>query len=114
MINEFNILNPKVNNKMPFFVNKNGIFYFKVNTNYRYYLECSAPTENNDIEYYLLLSINKFDENCKTCHVDKFDRCQVKPKGEILEYIKRECTERGNIVCECIEQRTNYDIYKIK
>lgn len=114
MISDFNILNPKVNNMMPFFAEKNGIFYFKVDTNYRYYVECSAPNEENSIEYYLLLGIIKFDENCKTCHVDKLSRCQIHPKGEILNYIKRECKERGNIECNLFQQRSNYDIYKLK
>lgn len=114
MIYDFNILNPKVNNKMPFFVEKNGIFYFKVLYNYKYYLECSAPNDNGEIEYYILLSHIKFDTNCRTCHIDRLGRCQIHPKGEMLNYIKKECAERGNIECYLLQQRKQYDIYKIK
>lgn len=114
MISDFNILNPKINNMMPFFAEKNGIFYFRVLYNYKYYLECSAPNSNNDIEYYILLSITKFDSSCRACHVDKLNRCQIHPKGEMLNYIRRECAERGNIECNLFQQRSNYDIYKLK
>lgn len=114
MINDFNILNPKINNKMPFFAKKSGIFYFNVNVDYKYYVECSATNDNGVIEYYFLLGTTNFDKNCRVCHTDKFNRCQIHPKGEILNYIERECEERGNIICELIEHRQDYDIYKIK
>lgn len=114
MIPDFNILNPKTDNKMPFFNAKKGIFYFPVNnTFYKYYIEASRITEDGITEYYILVGANQFDSNCRKCHVDDYKRCQIRPKGEIKDYIVQECNERGNLNVSFYEQGNGYDIYKL-
>ena len=91
------------------------LFYFKSKTNYKWYLECSRFNENvQDIEFYVLLSENKFDTNCKKCHVDNYGRCQFRPTGKIKDFILEECEYRGNFIFEYLETENNYDIYKLE
>lgn len=115
MITKFNVLNPITDKRSPFYNQKKGLFYFHTKTNYKYYLECSSINEkNNDIEFYILLSTEKFDINCKQCHVDNYGRCQIKPAGKVKEYILDQVKERGNFIMEYMESEDNYDIYKLE
>lgn len=114
MINEFNIINPVINKKSPFFDIKRGLFYFPTNIGYRYYLECSKINDKTkDIEYYILLSRNKFNEHCKSCSLDNYGRCKMKPSGDIKNYLIRETKERGNVILDYVESREDYDIYNL-
>lgn len=115
----FNILNPKIDNKKPFYNSKKNIFYFKVDKPYKYYIEVSNTKDDDSIEYCILLSTVEFDENCRKCSVDLYGRCQIHPLGEFKNYIKRECTERGNINCNYywnveLAEGINYDVYCIE
>lgn len=114
----FSIINPVSNSKKPFYSSKDGTFYFPVTKRYRYYVEVKNITETGAEEYYLLVSDKNFDENCRRCSVDNYGRCKFKPKGELLNYIKEECKERGNIICEYsntiqIDDCYSYDIFRI-
>lgn len=113
MIPEFNILNPRIDNKMPFLDIRKGIFYFIVQNDYKYYIEANRINELGITEYFILVGLNSFDNNCKKCHVDSYHRCQIRPKGEIKNYIEKETKERGNINCSLYGQGFGYDIYKI-
>ena len=114
MINQFDIINPVINKKSPFFDEKRGLFIFPTNIPYKYFLECSKINEiTKDIEYYILLGKEKFNENCRSCQVDNYGRCKLKPLGIIKDYIKQESKERGNIILDYIESAENYDIYNL-
>lgn len=98
----YEILNPKTDNKRPF-LDKSGLFYFPIDyKNIKYYLEC-ARYENNIRKYYILLGENKFDNNCRICRVDNYGRCKFKPKGELKDYLLNELNERGNVKVEEID-----------
>lgn len=113
-ITKYNVLNPKSDRKKPYYDISKDIFYFPVKTKYRYFVEASQfNLEKNVTEYFLLLGTTKFDENCRLCEVDGYGKCKIKLKGEIKDYVKSECTERGNIECNYIETEDNYDVFRI-
>ena len=113
MIAKYEIINPVSNNKSPFFNEKKGLIYFPTKSNYKYYLECSRINESTkDIDFFILLSEEKFNDNCKKCHVDNYGRCQIRPAGKLKEYILNECKERANFKMDYIETEDNYDIYQ--
>lgn len=115
MITKYDIINPITDKKSPFYNQKKGLFYFHVKSNYKYYLECSRLNEETkDIEYYILISTEKFNPNCKLCHVDNYGRCQIRPAGKLKEYIIEESKERGNFIMEYLETENNYDIYRLE
>lgn len=92
----YEILNPKTDNKKPF-LDRSGFFYFNTEyKNVKYYLEC-ARIENGIRNYYILIGENKFDSNCRPCRVDNYSRCKFKVKGELKDYIIAEMNERGNV-----------------
>lgn len=113
----FRILNPVTNSKLPF-IDKYNTFYFPIKATYHYYMECSDIDEQGLTKYYLLLSDINFDNNCRRCSVDNYGRCKLKPKGELLNYIKAECKDRGNINCDYCYTVENgddyhYDVYEV-
>ena len=115
MITKYDIINPITDKKGPFYNKKKGLFYFHTKSNYKYYLECSRINEKtHDIEFYILISDNKFNINCKQCHVDNYGRCQIKPAGKLKEYILEESVQRGNFIIDYIESEENYDVYKLE
>lgn len=115
MITKYDIINPITDKKSPFYNQKKGLFYFSTSSNYKYYLECSRLNENtSDIEFYILLSEVKFNNNCKQCHVDNYGRCQIRPAGKLKEYILNESKERSNFIMEYLETEDSYDIYKLE
>ena len=115
MITQYELINPVTDKNSPFYNQKKGLFYFKSKTNYKWYLECSRFNENvQDIEFYVLLSENKFDINCKKCHIDNYGRCQFRPTGKIKDFILEECEYRGNFIFEYLETENNYDFYKLE
>lgn len=118
MIPQFNTLNPVVRRNKPFFDEKTSTFYCHVFNNYKWYLEASKDKPNGDSEYYILLGKTQFDINCRRCNVDQYGRLQFKPLGELLDYIKRETKERGNInvtFCDnsCTDSNIPFDVYSV-
>ena len=115
MIYKYEVINPVVNHKSPFFDNKRGLFCFPVINKYRYYIECAVNNTNTgNRDYYILLSRIKFDTNCRLCDVDNYNRCKVKIIGELKEYVIKETNWRGNINVEHVETNDEYDVFKIE
>lgn len=115
MITKYDILNPIIDKKSPFYNKKKGLFYFHTKSKYKFYLECSRYNEKtHDIEFYVLLSTNKFNLNCKQCHVDNYGRCQIRPAGKLKDFILDELSERINFIFEYLETENDYDIYKLE
>lgn len=111
---DFDIVNPKTNKRSPFYNKKKGLFYFPTTIRYKYYLECSKFNNNtNDTEFYILLSKEKFNENCNKCSYDNYGRCQMRLNGSIKEYVINESKERGNLIMDYIESKPNYDIFNL-
>lgn len=109
----YEILNPKTDNKRPFLL-RNGLFCFHTDyKNIKYYLEC-ARIENYERKYYLLVGETKFDKNCRLCSVDDYGRCKIKIKGELKNYIESEIKERGNINVEEINNNGLCIVYLIE
>lgn len=114
MIANYDILNPISDKKSPFYNAKKGLFYFHTKTKYKYYLECSRINEQtHDLEFYIFLSKVKFNQNCKSCHVDNYGRCQIRPAGKLKEYILEESKERANFIMDYLETVNDYDIYNL-
>lgn len=114
MIFKYEVINPVVSNKKPFYDFKRKLFLFPVDVSYKYYVECAV----NDVttggrEYFILLGNEKFDENCRKCKVDDYGRCQINVRGEIKDYIINEVKVRGNIEVEYSNNEDNYDVYHI-
>lgn len=113
-ITKYNVLNPSINRKQPYYDVNKELFLFPVKSKYRYFVEASRfNREKNINEYYLLLGSVKFDDNCRLCEVNEYGKCKVKLKGEIKEYVMNECSERGNIECNYIETEDDYDVFRV-
>jgi len=110
---KYTAINPTKDNKLPFFDERKGIFYVPLKSSYRFYIEASQFTKDNGIEYYILLSKTKFDNNCRLCHTDGYGRVQIKVKGDLLNYIINESKERGNITVDYVESSDYYDVYRV-
>lgn len=112
---KYEVLNPVIDNKSPFFDNKRGLFCFPLKgCNYKYYIECAVTNqENGGREYYILLSKKRFDNNCRKCHIDIYGRCQIKVKGELKDYIINETSWRGNIEVNYVESSDDYDVFSV-
>lgn len=112
---KYEVLNPVVNTKSPFFDNKRGLFCFPLKgITYKYYVECAVNNQHTGgREYYILLSNKKFDSNCRLCHIDNYGRCQIKVRGEMKEYIVSETNWRGNIEVQYVESSDDYDVFAV-
>lgn len=114
-IYNYEILNPVISSKKPFYDTKRKLLFFPVNgSNYRYYVEVARNNKDTFArEYYVLLSNRKFDDNCRICHVDNYGRCQINLRGEIKDYVIQETKRRGNIEIEYVESERDYDVFAI-
>lgn len=111
---KYNIVNPVVDQYKPYYNKIKNLFYFPVNRDYKYYIEATQIDENtHQIKYYLLLSINSFNDNCRRCEVTSTGKCKVQVYGRFKDYIVRECKERGNIICDLVESTDDYDIFVV-
>ena len=113
---KYEVLNPVINNKKPFYDFKRKLLFFPVKgVSYRYYVEVARNNnKNGNREYFILLNHNKFDENCRICHIDIYGRCQIRIQGELKEYIIRESSYRGNINIEYVESTEDYDVFIVE
>ena len=115
MIYKYEILNPKRDKTKPY-INKHEVLVIpNLKEKYRYYIEAISTNPNNLTKnYVLLLSTDKFDEQCKTCRIDDFGRLKVNIKGEFKNYIINELKSRPNINIEYLESEDNYDVYLVE
>lgn len=114
MIYKYNILNPLINNKEPYYDFEKDNLIIPVSKRYKYFVEAyTFDNETNNNNYYLLLGINKFDNNCRICDTNMYAKCKIKLKGEIKDFVKRECKDRGNIIIKFVESTDDYDVYMI-
>lgn len=113
---QFDIINPISNRKKPHYEYERNLFYFPTeNKKYRFYVEArQINKDNGEVNYYFLLGTNKFSEHCRLCEVNMYGMCKIHPRGEIKDYIVRECSERGNINVNFVDGNINYDIWKIE
>jgi len=109
----YNVLDPVKDNKLPFFDEKKGIFYIPLKSSYRHYVAVTSFSKDKGIEYFLLLSKDKFDVNCRLCSTDTYSRVQIRIRGELLTYIANESKERGNLIVDYIESTDYYDVYRV-
>lgn len=111
---EFEIVNPKVDKSKPYY--KDGLFIIpKVTSNYNYYLETKIFNKDlGNYEYYLLLSENKFDNNCYKCKKDCFNRIKIRLSKEIIKELNTKNNSEFNINIYYVETTNNYDVYQIE
>lgn len=114
-IYNYEILNPVISPKRPFYDIKRKLLFFPANgSNYRYYIEVARNNKDTFArEYYVLLSNRKFDDNCRICRVDNYGRCQINLRGEIKDYVIQETKRRGNIEIEYVESERDYGVFAI-
>ena len=98
-IYKYNILNPVIDKHKPHYIEKGNWFEFPTTKRYRYYVEVSKLNDRGITEYYLLLSEELFDENCRICDYSIYHGTKIHPRGELKDYIVQESKERGNLYC---------------
>lgn len=112
---KFNIINPAVDKKKPYYDEKHNILIFPVKSRYNYFIQaCQISPITHIKEYFLLLGAEKFDDACRKCQTNQYGKCSVRLSDEFKEYVLEECKERGNIIVEYSESENNYDIYSVK
>lgn len=114
MIFKYEVINPIVNRKKPH-VDKHGVFIIpNIKRNYKYCIETRVyNTSDLCYNYYLLLGVDKFDNNCNKCRVDDYGRLKVVTHRDFKDFIDGECKSRGNVNVTYMESECNYDVYKI-
>jgi hypothetical protein len=111
---KYQVLNPVITNKEPYYDAIKELFVFPTQRAYRYYVEAALEGRNGGKEYYLLLGITPFDKNVRKCQTDMYGRCKIRVRGEIKEFIISETSFRGNITLTYMESTDDYDVYCIE
>ena len=110
----FNIEAPVTDKSKPFYYATRESLVFRNKIKYAYYLECSKIDEiTGDKSFYLLLSLDKFNDNCRRLKRDSYGRYFARLHNEVKNYVVRETKERGNIDINYIESKDYFDIYNI-
>lgn len=111
---QYEVLNPVLDTKKPH-VDKRGFLVVPaINKKYRYFIEVARYNPNIfDKEYFLLLSTDKFDANCRTCRVDDYGRLKIKVIGEFKDYVNNIAKDVGNLQVVYIESADNYDVWQV-
>lgn len=109
---KYNLLNTAIDKSKPRYDFKHKVLILPLKYPYRYFIEASL-TNNNSIEYYILLSKDKFDNNCKLCKTNQYGQVQINIKGEMLNYVVNEINNRGSIDTYYVESGDNYDCFRI-
>lgn len=111
---KYELVSPKTNHKKPFVDQRGALIIPSINRLYRYCVEAMRyNTTEFCYEYFLLLSVNKFDEHCYKCRVDDYGRLKVNLHGKLKEFVNDEIKVRGNIKCDYIESEPDYDVWKL-
>lgn len=114
MIYKYEIVAPVTNRKSPYLDGKGFFIVPNIRKLYRYYIEVKRYNTNNlSYEYFILLSTEKFDIQCRKCRVDDYGRLKVKLHNEILSFVTSEMRTRGNIQFIYDETEDNYDVWRI-
>lgn len=114
MIPKYNIINPISNTKKPYYDFKFNYFIFPVDRKYKYFVEAANFNQTKGyMEYFIILDEKPFDENCRKCEVNMYGKCKVKLLGEIKDYVRNECRERGNIEVSYVETINSADVFSI-
>ncbi len=78
---------------------------------YKYFIEVKQYNPNVfQYEYFLLLSTDKFDNNCRTCRIDDYGRLKVKVKGEFADVLN---DIKGNIDFNYKESTDTFDVWQV-
>ena len=111
-INNFNLVHNKQDNKRPFYLKSRNSLVCRFNKKYKYYLECYLYDEKlDDNKYYILLSEEKFNENCFKTNIDDFGRYKIRLHGIMKDYIEKENVERSNYEVAYEYTDCSYGIY---
>lgn len=114
MICKYEIIAPVTDNKLPHFDKWGNFVIPAIGKNYRYYVECARYNPATfSREYFLLLSDNKFDKNCRKCRVDNYGRLKLILHGELKRFVDDEVRTRGNVEYQYADTEEDYDVYMI-
>ena len=114
MIYKYEIVAPVTDRKSPYLDDKGFFIVPNIRRLYRYYVEVKRYNSNTlSYEYFILLSIEKFDAQCRKCRVDDYGRLKAKLHNEILDFVTSEMRTRGNVQFIYDETDGNYDIWRI-
>lgn len=111
----FDIVSPVVDKHKPFYFTNRNSLVCRFEKRYDYYVECSRynPTTNS-YNYYLLLSKENFNANCRKINNDNYGRALIRLHDSFNDFVKSECSNRGNINVEYLESTDDYDVYSVE
>ena len=105
LILKYNLINPAIDKKKPYYDDKTKTLKFQVKSNYRYFIQATQINEVTHIkEYFLLLGTEKFDDACKKCQTNQYGKCSVSLSGEFKEFV----------IVEYTESDEGYDAYNVR
>lgn len=113
MIFKYEVLNPVIDKNKPIFNAKRNLLIFRLDKIYKYYVIVSSTNEFGNINYYILFSDIKFDDNCRPCRIDNYSRYKIYVNGKVKDFIIDELNYRANIELEYQETEGVYDIWKL-
>lgn len=111
---EIEILNPVFNKTLPWWNQRQEtIFYPNPIKKYKYYLEGCVFDPNVGRQYLLLLGNEPFDNNCRKCSIDQYNRLKIKVSTRISEFLKTNSIKNVNINLIKLENLDEYDTFII-
>lgn len=112
-IYKYEVLSKKINKDNPVYNAAKHSFRFKIyKTNYKYCLEVKR-IENNIEHFYLLLSSEKFHDNCKQIRLDNYGRYKLYCDKELCSELE-DCLEQNDVInIKYVETEDNYDVFEI-
>lgn len=111
---KYEIIDKVIDKKRPFFDKERGLFIFRVNPKYRYYLQCKQYNPQQcEYDYFLLMGLTMFNENCKQCRRDDFGRYKIRLTKELKDYIIEASADNANFDLIYVESTELYDVWQI-
>ncbi len=111
---KYEVISPVTNRKKPYIDNRGAFIIPAIKRNYKYYIEVKRYNPANlSYEYFLILSITKFDSQCRKCRVDDYGRLKLILHGDFKDYVSNEAANRGNVEFEYVESESEYDVWQV-
>lgn len=113
MIYKYEVVSPVTNRRSPYLDDKGFLVVPNIAKLYRYYIEVKRYNPNTlCYDYYLLLSTDKFDAQCRKCRVDDYGRLKAKLHDETLSFVSAEMCDVGNVQFTYDESEDRYDVWR--
>lgn len=106
------------NHKDSYYDSENDLLVFRVVGKYKFVLQTRRLNSNNEYDYFIILSENKINNNCRSCKRDDYGRFRIKLYGDTKDYLNSICEDNKcktiNVKIEFVESLDKLvDVYEL-